>query len=113
MEILAKDTHKFEARYLDGLVGAYPEEKALYQKRSPIYYTDKLSCPIIFFQGLEDKVVPPNQAEMMVEAMKSRGLLTEYVTFPDEGHGFRQAANIIAAIKSEFAFYAGVFGLNI
>ncbi|VEP14675.1 Dipeptidyl aminopeptidase/acylaminoacyl peptidase [Hyella patelloides LEGE 07179] len=109
LEILAKDTHKFEARYLDGLVGAYPEAKATYQERSPLYHIDRLSCPIIFFQGLEDKVVPPNQAEMMVEALKQKGLPVEYVTFPNEGHGFRQAANIKTAIESEFAFYSRVF----
>ena len=112
LEILAKDTHKFEARYLDGLVGDYPAEKELYEKRSPIYYTDKLSCPVIFFQGLEDKVVPPNQAEMMVEAIKKKGLPVAYVTFPDEAHGFRQAANIKTAIESEFYFYSRVFGFE-
>jgi dipeptidyl aminopeptidase/acylaminoacyl peptidase len=112
LEILARDTHKFEARYLDSLVGAYPEEKALYKKRSPIYHLDRLSCPVIFFQGLEDKVVPPNQAKMMVEALKQKGLPVSYVTFPDEGHGFRQAANIQTALESEFAFYARVFGFD-
>ena len=94
LEILARDTHKFESRYLDGLVGAYPEEKEIYQARSPIYYLDRLSCPIIFFQGLEDKVVPPNQAQMMVDAIKQKGLPVAHITFADEGHGFRQAANI-------------------
>ena len=112
LEILARDTHKFESRYLDGLVGVYPEEKELYQQRSPIHYLDRLSCPIIFFQGLEDKVVPPNQAQMMVDAIKEKGLPVAYVTFADEGHGFRQAANIKTAIESEFYFYARLFGFE-
>lgn len=113
LEILARDTHKFEARYLDSLVGAYPQEKAIYQERSPIYHLDRLSCPVIFFQGLQDKVVPPNQAEMMVEALKEKGLPVAYVTFPDEGHGFRQAANIQTALQSEFSFYSRVFGFDL
>jgi dipeptidyl aminopeptidase/acylaminoacyl peptidase len=112
LEILARDTHKFESRYLDGLVGAYPEEKEIYKARSPIYYLDRLSCPIIFFQGLEDKVVPPNQAQMMVDAIKRKGLPVAYITFADEGHGFRQAANIKMALTSEFYFYARVFGFK-
>ncbi|MGB0563879.1 MAG: S9 family peptidase, partial [Spirulinaceae cyanobacterium] len=81
LEALAKDTHKFEARYLDGLVGAYPEEKEIYMARSPIHHTEQLNCPVIFFQGLEDKVVPPNQAEMMVEVLKAKGLPVAYVPF--------------------------------
>ena len=109
LEILARDTHKFEARYLDSLVGAYPAEQATYQERSPINYLEQLSCPIIFFQGLEDKVVPPNQAEMMVEAIQKKGLKVKYITFADEGHGFRQAANIQTAIQEEFKFYSEVF----
>jgi dipeptidyl aminopeptidase/acylaminoacyl peptidase len=112
LEILARDTHKFEARYLDSLVGAYPEEKALYKERSPIYYLDRLSCPVIFFQGLEDKVVPPNQAEMMVEALRQKGLPVAYINFPDEGHGFRQAVNIQTALESELSFYARVFDFD-
>ena len=112
LEILARDTHKFEARYLDSLVGEYPQEKAIYQERSPLYHLEGLSCPVIFFQGLEDKVVPPNQAEMMVKAIKNKGLKVKYVTFPDEGHGFRAADNIQKAIEEEFAFYAEVFGFS-
>ncbi len=112
LEVLAKDTHKFESRYLDHLVGKYPEAKAIYQQRSPINFTNKLSCPVIFFQGLEDKVVPPNQAEMMVEAIKNKGLPVAYVVFENEGHGFRQGANIKKALESEFYFYAQLFGFN-
>lgn len=109
LEVLATDTHKFEARYLDRLIGKYPEEKETYIARSPIHFTEKLSCPAIFFQGLEDKVVPPNQAQMMVDAIKAKGLPVAYVPFEGEQHGFRQAANIKKALDSEFYFYSQVF----
>ena len=112
LEILAKDTHKFESRYLDRLVGKYPEDKAIYQERSPIYYTEKLDCPVIFFQGLKDKVVPPNQAEMMFEAIEKKGLPVAYISFEEEGHGFRIADNIKKALDSEFYFYARIFGFE-
>lgn len=105
LEALAQDTHKFESRYLDGLVGAYPEAKAIYQERSPINFVEKLNCPVIFLQGLEDKVVPPNQAETMVKALEAKGIPVTYITFPDEQHGFRKAENIKTAIESELAFY--------
>ncbi|MFM1841796.1 MAG: hypothetical protein RLZZ490_529 [Cyanobacteriota bacterium] len=107
---LAADTHKFESRYLDRLIGPYAEQKDLYERRSPINYSDQLTCPIIFFQGLEDEVVPPNQAEMMVNALKAKGIKVEYVPFPEEQHGFRIAANIKKAIEAELAFYGEVFG---
>jgi dienelactone hydrolase len=109
---LAKDTHKFESRYLDRLVAPYPAQADLYQARSPLYFTRQLSCPIVFFQGLEDKVVPPNQAEMMVDALKEKGIPVAYVTFPDEQHGFRQATNIKRALTGEFYFYAQIFGFQ-
>ncbi|HEY9675347.1 MAG TPA: S9 family peptidase [Waterburya sp.] len=112
LEVLARDTHKFEARYLDGLIGPYPERKDLYEKRSPIHFTDQLSCPVIFFQGLEDKVVPPNQAEMMVEALKVKGLPVAYVAYEGEQHGFRRAENIKRTLDGEFYFYSRVFGFN-
>ncbi|HHP7229557.1 MAG TPA: S9 family peptidase [Xenococcaceae cyanobacterium] len=112
LEILAKDTHKFESRYLDRLVGKYPEAQQIYQQRSPIYFTEKLSCPVIFFQGLEDRVVPPNQAEMMFKTLKNKGLPVAYVVFEDEGHGFRRGANIKKALESELYFYARVFGFQ-
>lgn len=105
LEALATDTHKFESRYLDSLIGPYPERQDLYEKRSPIHFTDQLSCPIIFFQGLEDKIVPPNQAEMMVEALQAKGLPVEYVPFEGEQHGFRRAENIKRAIELEIDFY--------
>ncbi|WP_036480343.1 S9 family peptidase [Myxosarcina sp. GI1] len=110
LEILAKDTHKFESRYLDRLVGDYPQQKEIYQARSPIYHTESLNCPVIFFQGLEDKVVPPNQAEMMFDAIKAKGLPVAYVTFPEEGHGFRSSENIKKALDGEFYFYSRIFG---
>ncbi len=112
LEALATDTHKFESRYLDGLIGVYPEEKALYQQRSPIHSVEKLSCPVIFFQGSEDKIVPPNQAEMMVAALKAKGVTVEYVLFEGEQHGFRKAENIKSAIEGEFDFYAKVFNFE-
>ena len=109
---LAEDTHKFESRYLDRLVAPYPAQAKIYQDRSPLYFTDRLSCPIAFFQGLEDKVVPPNQAEMMVAALKTKGIPVAYVTFPEEQHGFRQAANIKRALTGEYYFYAQIFGFQ-
>lgn len=113
LEALATDTHKFEARYLDRLIGPYPEDQATYKTRSPINYTDQLACPVIFFQGLEDKVVPPNQAEMMVEALKQKGLPVAYVPFAEEQHGFRIAANIKRALEGELYFYSQIFGFSL
>jgi dipeptidyl aminopeptidase/acylaminoacyl peptidase len=110
---LATDTHKFESRYLDGLIGAYPEEAELYRVRSPINAVDQLSCPVIFFQGDEDKIVPPNQAEMMVEALKAKGLPVAYVLYEGEQHGFRKAENIKRTLDGELYFYAQVFGFEL
>ncbi|MEI6427239.1 MAG: prolyl oligopeptidase family serine peptidase [Pseudanabaena sp. ELA607] len=112
LEALAHDTHKFESRYLDSLVGAYPATKERYIARSPIHFPEKLNCAIAFFQGLEDKVVPPNQAEMMVNVLRQKGLPVAYVTFAGEQHGFRQAANIRRALDGEFYFYAQIFGFE-
>jgi dipeptidyl aminopeptidase/acylaminoacyl peptidase len=112
LEALARDTHKFESRYLDRLVGRWPEDQALYVERSPIHHTDGLSCPVIFFQGLDDKVVPPNQAEAMVEALREKGIPVAYIPFEGEGHGFRQAENIRGALESELSFYGQVFGFD-
>jgi len=106
---LVRDTHKFEARYLDNLVGPYPERADIYHARSPINFTAQLSCPVIFFQGLEDKVVPPNQAELMVEALRAKGLPVAYVAFEGEQHGFRRAENIKRALEGELYFYSRVF----
>ena len=112
LEALARETHKFESRYLDGLVGRYPEEQALYQSRSPIHFPDQLSCPVIFFQGLEDEIVPPGQAEAMVSALASRGIPHAYVPFEGEQHGFRRAENICAALEGELYFYGQIFGFD-
>jgi dipeptidyl aminopeptidase/acylaminoacyl peptidase len=112
-EALAKETHKFESRYLDGLIGPYPERADLYRERSAIHHVDRLSCPIIFFQGLEDKVVLPNQAEMMVEALRAKGLPVAYVPFAGEQHGFRRAENIKRALDGEIYFYSRVFGFEL
>ncbi len=112
LETLATDTHKFESHYLDSLIGPYPEAKDLYRARSPIHHAEGLNCPVIFLQGLEDKVVPPNQAEMMVNLLQRKGIKVGHITFPDEGHGFRKATNIIRAMESELAFYSDVFNLT-
>lgn len=112
LKALATDTHKFESRYLDSLIGPYPERQDLYEARSPISAVDRLACPVIFFQGDEDKIVPPNQAEMMVDALKAKGLPVAYVLFAGEQHGFRKAENIKRALDSEFYFYAQVFGFT-
>jgi dipeptidyl aminopeptidase/acylaminoacyl peptidase len=110
LEALAQDTHKFESRYEERLVGPYPERRDLYRTRSPIHFTDRLSCPVIFFQGLDDTVVPPNQAEAMVAALRAKKLPVAYVSFAGEQHGFRRAANIERAIEAELYFYSRVFG---
>jgi dipeptidyl aminopeptidase/acylaminoacyl peptidase len=113
LELLEQDCHKFESRYNDSLVGPYPERKDLYWQRSPIHFADRLSCPIILFQGLEDKVVPPNQAEMMYEAALRKGLPVAYVPFEGEQHGFRKAENIKRSLDGELYFYARVFGFEL
>jgi dipeptidyl aminopeptidase/acylaminoacyl peptidase len=110
LEALARDTHKFESRYLDRLIGAYPERKDLYVARSPIHATERLSCPVIFFQGLADPVVPPSQTERMVEALRAKGIPVAYVPFPGEMHGFRRAENMKRALEAELYFYSRVFG---
>lgn len=109
LEALVKDTHKFESRYLDGLVGNYPEKKSVYDSRSPIYHTNQLSGAIILLQGDEDKIVPPSQAQKMFDVLKKKGLPTSYVLFQGEQHGFRKAENIQKALESEYYFYAKVF----
>jgi dipeptidyl aminopeptidase/acylaminoacyl peptidase len=109
---LANDTHKFESRYLDRLIGPLPEAAALYEERSPLYHAEGLSCPVIFLQGLDDKVVPPNQAEAMVAALDAKGLPVAYVAFEGEGHGFRKSENIIRALEAELVFYGRIFGFE-
>ena len=110
LEALARDTHKFESRYLDGLIGPYPQARDVYIARSPIHHLEHLATPLIVLQGLDDEVVPPNQAQMIVDALAARGLTHAYLTFAGEGHGFRQGPNIIRALEAEAYFYSQVFG---
>lgn len=112
-EALARETHKFESRYLDGLFGPYPERRDIYYERSPINFTERLSTPVIFFQGLEDKVVPANQAETMVNALRAKGIPVAYVSFEGEQHGFRQAQNIKRSLDGELYFYSRIFGFEL
>jgi len=113
LETLARDTHKFESRYEDGMVGPYPASAKLYRERSPVHFADRLSCPVILFQGLEDKVVPPSQAETMIAALRAKRLPFAYVAFPTEGHGFREAVNIQRSIEAELYFYSRIFGFTL
>jgi dipeptidyl aminopeptidase/acylaminoacyl peptidase len=112
LEALAKETHKFESRYLDGLVGPYPERRDLYVSRSPIHHIDQLACPLILLQGLEDPVVPANQSQMVFDALRNRGLPVAYLTFPGERHGFVKAENNVRALEAELYFYGRIFGFE-
>jgi dipeptidyl aminopeptidase/acylaminoacyl peptidase len=109
---LARDTHKFESRYLDGLIGPWPEARDLYEARSPIFHTDRLRTPLILFQGLEDKIVPPDQAEMMAKALLDKGVPFAHLAYEGEQHGFRQAKNIKRTAEAELAFYGLVLGFT-
>lgn len=113
LEALAKETHKFESRYLERLVGPYPQRTDLYVARSPIHAVDRLSCPVIFFQGLEDEIVPPDQAEQMVSALRRKGVPVAYVPFEGEQHGFRRAENIKRTLEAELYFYSRVFSFDL
>ena len=112
LKALARDTHKFESRYLDRLIGPLPEAEAIYDARSPLLHADGISCPVIFLQGSEDKVVPPNQTEAMTAALRARGIPVALLMFEGEGHGFRQAENIAAALEAELAFFARTLGFE-
>ena len=112
LEVLARDTHKFESRYMDRLVGPYPAMRATYRERSPLHAVERLNCALILLQGLDDKVVPPNQSEMMAAAVRAKGLPVAHVTFAGEEHGFRKAENIVRALESELYFYGKVFGFT-
>ncbi|MGH6635698.1 MAG: prolyl oligopeptidase family serine peptidase [Gammaproteobacteria bacterium] len=113
LEALAKETHKFESHYLERLIGPYPQMKKRYRQRSPIHAVERLSCPVIFFQGLEDRVVPPDQAEKMVQALRRKKLPVAYLSFPGEQHGFRQAETIKRVLDAELYFYARVFDFEL
>lgn len=112
LEALATDTHKFESRYLDSMVGPYPEAKATYVARSPINHVDRFAAPMIVLQGDEDAVVPPNQSEMIVDALRAKGITVEYLLFEGEQHGFRKADNIVAALEAELTFFGRVLGFD-
>ncbi|MBN1268061.1 MAG: S9 family peptidase [Kiritimatiellae bacterium] len=112
-ELLARETHKFEKHYLDRLIAPYPEKRQLYLERSPIRHLTKFNCPVIFFQGLEDKIVPPDQTERMFEALKQKGLPTAYLAFPGEQHGFRKAETIQRVIEAELYFFSRVLGFEL
>jgi dienelactone hydrolase len=111
LSALAADTHRFEARYLDGLVGPWPVAKATYDARSPLQHADRIRCPVIFFQGLDDVVVPPAQTERMAEALKANGIPVEVILFPEEGHGFRNGATQVQVLEATEAFFRRHFGL--
>jgi dipeptidyl aminopeptidase/acylaminoacyl peptidase len=109
-ELLARETHKFESRYLDGLIGPYPEAIDVYRARSPIYAVDRIGCPVILFQGLEDEVVPPSQAEEMVAALERKRIPYAYLAFEGEQHGFRRAETIQRSLEAELSFYGQILG---
>ena len=112
IEVLARDTHKFEARYLDRLIGPYPEAREEYRARSPIHFVDRLASPIILFQGLEDRVVPPNQSAMMADAARTKRLPVAYLAFEGEQHGFRKSQTIVRSLEAELYFYGAIFGFT-
>jgi dipeptidyl aminopeptidase/acylaminoacyl peptidase len=113
LEALAIDTHKFEYRYLDRLIGPYPERRDLYLERSPVHHMDRFSAPMIVLQGLEDKVVPPKQAEDIIEALRKKKVPVASLFFEGEQHGFRKAENIVKAMNCELYFYSKVFGFDL
>jgi dipeptidyl aminopeptidase/acylaminoacyl peptidase len=113
LEAMTIDTHKFESRYLDGLLAPYPDGREVYRERSPIHHVDRFSQPLIVLQGLEDEVVPPNQATMIVEALRAKRVPVAYLPFEGEQHGFRRAENIRRALDSELSFYAQIWGFEL
>lgn len=112
LETMTRDTHKFESRYLDGLVGPYPAAAETYRERSPVHFLDRISCPVLVMQGLEDKVVPPSQAEAIVAALAANGIPHAYLAFEGEGHGFRGATAIRRSLEAELSFLGQVFGFE-
>ncbi|KAI8364838.1 Alpha/Beta hydrolase protein [Choanephora cucurbitarum] len=111
--LLAKETHKFESRYPDRLIGEYPKDEEIYKERSPLFKADEIECPVIFFQGSEDKIVPPSQSEVMVKAMKEKGVPVAYILYEGEAHGFRRAENIKRTMELEQWFYGQIFGFSV
>ena len=111
-ETLARDTHKFESRYLDGLMAPYPDQAEVWRERSPIHFVDRIRVPVLLLQGLEDEVVPPSQAEQMVGALKRSGVRHAYLAFEGEQHGFRRSDTIVRALEAELSFYGQVLGFE-
>jgi dipeptidyl aminopeptidase/acylaminoacyl peptidase len=112
LETFDEQTHKFESKYTWTLVGRYPEAKALYRERSPLNFTERISCPVLILQGAEDRIVPAAQAEQIVDALWERRIPHAYLLFPGEDHGFRSAANIVRSFEAELSFYGQVFGFE-
>lgn len=110
LTVLAEETHKFESRYLDSLIGPYPEARALYEARSPLTHADQIDAPVLLLQGLEDRVVPPSQPRAMCQALAERSIDVEYIEFPGEGHGFRSAEARTRALEAELSFFHRVLG---
>jgi dipeptidyl aminopeptidase/acylaminoacyl peptidase len=110
LEAMTLETHKFESHYLDTLVGPYPARRDIYRARSTIHFVNRLACPIIFFQGLEDRVVPPNQSRMMGDALREKGVPVTVLTFEGEQHGFRRSETIVRCLEAELSFYGEVLG---
>jgi dipeptidyl aminopeptidase/acylaminoacyl peptidase len=113
LSALARETHKFESRYLDGLVAPYPERQDVYDERSPISHVEEIRRPLLVLQGAEDEVVPPEQSRMIVEALRAKRMPVAYLEFPGEQHGFRAARNFRTALDSELSFYAQVLGFDL
>jgi dipeptidyl aminopeptidase/acylaminoacyl peptidase len=109
---LARDTHKFESRYLDSMIGPYPERADLYRARSPVHFVDRLERPLLLLQGLDDEVVPPSQAEMMVEVLERKGIPYAYIAFEGEGHGFRRDDSVVRSLEATLSFVGQVFGFE-
>jgi dipeptidyl aminopeptidase/acylaminoacyl peptidase len=112
LDVFAGDTHKFESRYLDSLIGPYPEQRDLYISRSPIHHIQQISCPLILIQGLDDPIVPPNQSQMIFDALLGRGLPVAYLAFAGEQHGFVKAENNKRALEAELYFYSRIFNFE-
>jgi dipeptidyl aminopeptidase/acylaminoacyl peptidase len=112
LETFDTQTHKFESKYTGSLVGPYPEARQLYHDRSPLNFPERISCPVLILQGAEDRIVPPAQAEQIVDALWERRIPHAYLLFPGEDHGFRAAANIIRSCEAELSFYGQVFGFT-
>jgi dipeptidyl aminopeptidase/acylaminoacyl peptidase len=108
---LYHETHKFESHYIDKLIGPYPEAESIYQQRSPALHYQSISSPVLFLQGAKDRIVPPNQAQLMHQALGEKGIASDLVIYQDEAHGFRDVKNIADALEKELAFYQRVFAL--